>query len=230
MKTALVTGSAGFVGIDAFTLAADQISVEINKASDSAAPPEADDPPAIDFSLLGESFDIVTGPDPEDVETIDFTESVFRASGFVTLSIDEFVHVSGNFAFEDVPYGAWYVAAPAADEDAEFFALAPRVELSAERPEADVTLRYERGPMIRGRVVDDKGAGVSGASMHSWNDVVGGVGRLKTGDAGEFSFGPMPPGTYTVEVWHEVFGKRSAQVTVAATEQVAVDFAFGEGE
>ena len=44
---------------------------------------------------------------------------------------------------------------------------------------------------------------------------------------GAFSFPGVPPGTYTVEAWHEVFGTQTARVTVGAGETSPLSFFFG---
>lgn len=44
-----------------------------------------------------------------------------------------------------------------------------------------------------------------------------------TGDDGRFEI-KVPPGTYTVEAWHEKLGTRTAEVTVADGETASVDF------
>lgn len=44
-----------------------------------------------------------------------------------------------------------------------------------------------------------------------------------TGDDGQFEI-TVPPGTYTVEAWHEKLGTRTAEVTVADGETASVDF------
>jgi hypothetical protein len=36
----------------------------------------------------------------------------------------------------------------------------------------------------------------------------------------------VPPGTYTIAVWHEMLGSRERQVTVAPGETATVDFAL----
>jgi hypothetical protein len=43
---------------------------------------------------------------------------------------------------------------------------------------------------------------------------------------GEFQLPNVPPGTYTLEAWHEVFGTRTAEITVGDSEHVVVDFSF----
>lgn len=57
-----------------------------------------------------------------------------------------------------------------------------------------------------------------GVLEHPFHDV--------TDDAGRFSIAQLPPGTYSVEVWHERFGTQSQQVTVAAKETSDVTFTF----
>jgi uncharacterized protein (DUF2141 family) len=37
-----------------------------------------------------------------------------------------------------------------------------------------------------------------------------------TGDDGSFAFNGLPPGTYTIGVWHEKLGQRAQDVNVAA--------------
>jgi plastocyanin len=43
---------------------------------------------------------------------------------------------------------------------------------------------------------------------------------------GTFSVAGVPPGTYTVEAWHEVFGRRTSQVIVGAGETSPLSFTF----
>lgn len=45
-----------------------------------------------------------------------------------------------------------------------------------------------------------------------------------TGDDGTFTIKGLPPGTYTVTVWHEKLGTQDQQVTVGAKESKTVDF------
>ena len=49
-----------------------------------------------------------------------------------------------------------------------------------------------------------------------------------TGEDGSFSIAGLPPGKYTVEAWHERFGKQDVEVTVAAKDSKSVDFAFSD--
>jgi Carboxypeptidase regulatory-like domain len=43
---------------------------------------------------------------------------------------------------------------------------------------------------------------------------------------GKFSIKGLPPGTYTVEAWHEKLGTQTATVTVGAGETKTADFDF----
>lgn len=45
-----------------------------------------------------------------------------------------------------------------------------------------------------------------------------------TGDDGTFTIKGLPPGTYTVEVWHEKYGKQEQSVTVGPKESKTQDF------
>lgn len=45
-----------------------------------------------------------------------------------------------------------------------------------------------------------------------------------TGDDGTFRFENVPLGTHTIEIWHEALAKQKQQVTVAAGEEVTVEF------
>jgi plastocyanin len=47
-----------------------------------------------------------------------------------------------------------------------------------------------------------------------------------TGDDGAFKIKGLPPGKYTVEAWHERYGRKEVEITVAAKEDKAVDFEF----
>ena len=38
----------------------------------------------------------------------------------------------------------------------------------------------------------------------------------------------LPPGTYTIEAWHEMYGTQTQEVTVGASESAEITFTFGE--
>lgn len=45
-----------------------------------------------------------------------------------------------------------------------------------------------------------------------------------TDNSGSFKLTDVPPGTYTIEVWHETLGKQTQKVTVKPKEEVKVTF------
>src|SRR6266540_6902653 len=47
-----------------------------------------------------------------------------------------------------------------------------------------------------------------------------------TGPDGSFSIKGLPPGTYTIEAWHEKFGTQTATVTIAGSESKTANFTF----
>jgi plastocyanin len=47
-----------------------------------------------------------------------------------------------------------------------------------------------------------------------------------TGDDGAFKITGLPPGGYTVEAWHERYGAKTAEITVAADKPAETAFAF----
>jgi len=49
-----------------------------------------------------------------------------------------------------------------------------------------------------------------------------------TGDDGSFRIAGLPPGSFLVEAWHEVYGVQSQLVTVADQETKEIGFTFGK--
>lgn len=47
-----------------------------------------------------------------------------------------------------------------------------------------------------------------------------------TNGSGQFSLAGVPPGTYTIEAWHETLGTQTQQVTIGAKEATRVSFTF----
>ncbi len=47
-----------------------------------------------------------------------------------------------------------------------------------------------------------------------------------TSDDGTYTIKGLPPGTYTIEAWHEKYGTQDQQVTVGAKESKPLDFSF----
>jgi len=66
--------------------------------------------------------------------------------------------------------------------------------------------------------------------VHGWmNAYVGVVDNpyfAVTGADGKFSIKGLPPGTYTIEAWHEKGGTQTAQVTIGAKETKDANFTF----
>jgi plastocyanin len=67
-------------------------------------------------------------------------------------------------------------------------------------------------------------------NVHAWMTAY--VGVLEhpffavTDASGRFSIPKLPPGTYTIEVWHETLGTQTQQVTVAAKETKDLSFSY----
>jgi hypothetical protein len=49
-----------------------------------------------------------------------------------------------------------------------------------------------------------------------------------TGEGGNYSLSPLPPGTYVIEAWHEQYGTQTQTITVGEGEQAEISFTFGE--
>jgi hypothetical protein len=64
--------------------------------------------------------------------------------------------------------------------------------------------------------------------MASYANIVAHPYFAVTDAAGNFSMPNLPPGTYTVEVWHEKLGTRTQQVTIAPKQSAAASFAFAD--
>jgi hypothetical protein len=47
-----------------------------------------------------------------------------------------------------------------------------------------------------------------------------------TDASGSFSLPNLPPGTYTLEVWHEKLGTRTQQITIAPKQPADATFTF----
>jgi plastocyanin len=62
--------------------------------------------------------------------------------------------------------------------------------------------------------------------MAAWVGVVAHPFFAVSAADGTFRLDGVPPGTYTVEAWHERFGAKTAEVTVGARQDAAVAFTF----
>jgi hypothetical protein len=64
------------------------------------------------------------------------------------------------------------------------------------------------------------------AWMHAWIGVVDHPYFAVTGPDGRFEWKNVPPGDYTISVWHEKFGEQKQQVHLAAAGTAAVNFTY----
>jgi plastocyanin len=62
--------------------------------------------------------------------------------------------------------------------------------------------------------------------MHAYIGVVEHPFFAVTDASGRFSIAHVPPGTYTIEIWHERLGTQTQQVTVAAKDTKDLTFTF----
>jgi len=62
--------------------------------------------------------------------------------------------------------------------------------------------------------------------MHAWLGVLPHSFFGVSGGDGSFTLKGLPPGTYTIEAWHEKYGTQTATVTVAGSETKTADFSF----
>ena len=60
--------------------------------------------------------------------------------------------------------------------------------------------------------------------MHGWLVATENPYFAVTDNSGSFKLSDVPPGSYTVEVWHEKLGKSTQKVTVKAKEEAKVSF------
>jgi uncharacterized protein (DUF2141 family) len=67
-------------------------------------------------------------------------------------------------------------------------------------------------------------------NIHGWMNAYAGVMAhpffAVTGADGSFSLVGLPPGTYTVDAWHELYGTQSQQITVGGKETQTIAFTF----
>jgi plastocyanin len=62
--------------------------------------------------------------------------------------------------------------------------------------------------------------------MNAWVGVLDHPYFAVTSDAGTFELEGLPPGTYTIEAWHERLGTQTSSVTIGAKETKDVPFSF----
>jgi hypothetical protein len=67
-------------------------------------------------------------------------------------------------------------------------------------------------------------------NIHSWMQAYFVVLRTShfavTGEDGRFALPDLPPGSYTITAWHEMYGTQSQEITVAEGQPLTVDFVF----
>lgn len=67
-------------------------------------------------------------------------------------------------------------------------------------------------------------------NVHGWMKAYAGVRPdpffAVSGSDGSFTITGLPPGTYTIEAWHEKFGTQTATVTIAGTESKTANLTF----
>lgn len=65
--------------------------------------------------------------------------------------------------------------------------------------------------------------------MTSYGNIVAHPYFAVTGADGSFSLPDLPPGSYTIEAWHEKLGTRTQQITIAPKQSADVAFTFAQG-
>ena len=91
-----------------------------------------------------------------------------------------------------------------------------------------VASQQVRGQLVQGtidgNVTDSSQGAVAGANVVAKNQGTNFTRETQTNSVGGYSLPTLPPGTYTVEVWHERFGTSSQSITVGAKEAKTVAF------
>lgn len=150
--------------------------------------------------LEGQSF-----PAPAEARIVDQRGCLFepRVAG---LQVGQPLHVrNGDTTFHNVH--AMATANPEFNEPQPKLAMV--LEKTFEQPEVMVHLKCDVHPWMNAYV---------GVVPHPYYAV--------TGDNGVFEIGNLPPGTYTLEAWHETLGVQEKQVTVAPNGTVEATFDF----
>jgi plastocyanin len=86
---------------------------------------------------------------------------------------------------------------------------APAIEETFARPEVSIPVKCNVHPWMKAWIAVFK---------HPYYAV--------TAKDGKFNLKDLPPGTYTIEAWHEKLGTTSQQVTIGAKETKSINFVF----
>jgi len=62
--------------------------------------------------------------------------------------------------------------------------------------------------------------------MHAWVGVLDHPFYAVSGTGGTFEISNLPPGTYTIEAWHEKLGKQTQMITIGPKESKELSFTF----
>ena len=62
--------------------------------------------------------------------------------------------------------------------------------------------------------------------MRAYFAVIGTGYYAVTSEDGSFTLRELPPGKYTMTAWHETYGTRNQEITVAAGQQTTVNFVY----
>lgn len=62
--------------------------------------------------------------------------------------------------------------------------------------------------------------------MHAWVGVLDHPFYAVSGTGGAFEISNLPPGTYTIEAWHEKLGKQTQMITIGPKESKELSFTF----
>ena len=91
---------------------------------------------------------------------------------------------------------------------------------------ATMTMAQVNTATLSGTVMDPQGLGVKGAKLTITNAGTGAERTAVSDDSGRYKVVGLPPGTYTLTVWHEKYGPKEMPVTVAAKDSKTVDFSY----
>jgi len=103
--------------------------------------------------------------------------------------------------------------------------LAPLIVAASWLDEERLLAQATDGNLV-GTVTDPSGAVVPGAALEVANTATNVKLFTTTGAEGQYRLNNLPPGTYTLTAWHERYGSKTAQVTVAEGKPAEVSFAY----